>query len=112
MEILFCDEDFQKLILDKRALTRKYGSRMADLIWQRLSEMIAADNLVELKMLPAARLHPLVGNRKGQFSVDLVHPLRLLFEAANDRQSKKPDGTVIWERVTKIRILEIADTHE
>lgn len=112
MEILFCDRDFQTLILDKRGLTRKYGPLMADLILQRLAEMIAADNLEELKKLPGPRLHPLKANRKGQFSVDLVFPRRLIFEAANERQSRRPDETIIWARVTKIRILEITDTHE
>ena len=112
MEITFQDDDFGKMILDKRALVHKYGPRQADLIHQRLAEMIAAENLVELKKLPAARMHPLKSNRIGQFSVDLVHPQRLIFEPANTPSPRKPDGTYLWLKVTQVRIIEIADTHE
>ena len=30
------------------------------------------------------RCHPLKGNRKGQYAMDLVHPYRLIFEQIED----------------------------
>ena len=112
MEFEICDRELKKIFLDKRALVHAYGTEQADLILMRLAEIYAVDNFEILKKVPGPRLHPLTGNRKGQFSVDLLFPYRLIIEPANDNQSKKPDGTIVWKRVTKVRILEIANTHE
>ncbi len=51
------------------------------------------------------------GNRKGQLSLDLKHPYRLLFEPAVDPVPLKPDGGLDWGQVTAVRIVEIKDTH-
>jgi proteic killer suppression protein len=58
------------------------------------------------------RCHELTGNRAGTLSLDLVHPYRLIFEPADEPVPRKPDGGLDWKRVTRIRILEVADTHE
>lgn len=79
---------------------------------QRLSELHAAETLSDIRRLPPPRCHELRGNRKGQLSVDLAHPYRLVFEPAGNPPPKKEDGGLDWTRVTGIRILEVADTHE
>lgn len=112
MEFEICDRELRKIFLDKRALVQAYGTQQADLILQRLAEIYAVDNFEMLKKLPGPRLHPLTNNRKGQYSVDLLFPYRLIIEPANDKQSKRPDGSIVWRKVTKVRILEIANTHE
>jgi len=61
--------------------------------------------------LPAARCHELTADRKGQISVDLQHPYRLLFIPANVPLPRKPDGGLDWSAVTEIEIIEITDTH-
>jgi len=58
-----------------------------------------------------ARCHELTGDRKGQLSVDLKHPYRLIFEPNNDPRPSKPDGGLDWAMVSAVRILEITDTH-
>lgn len=78
---------------------------------QRLMELNAASCLADISSLPSARCHPLVGDRKGQISVDLKHPYRLLFIPANDPIPEKVDGGLDWSRVTEIEIIEITDTH-
>ncbi|MFM8320247.1 MAG: type II toxin-antitoxin system RelE/ParE family toxin [Chloroflexota bacterium] len=110
MEFIFKNKDLEKIFLDKRALTHKYGPRMADLFHQRLAEIVAFENLEQLKSLPAPRLHALKGNRKGQFSLDLVHPLRLIIESAVNLPLKTAAAN--WSKITKVYIIEIADTHE
>ncbi|MBI5098423.1 MAG: killer suppression protein [Nitrospirae bacterium] len=62
--------------------------------------------------LPQARCHELKGNRKGQLSVDLDHPYRLIFEPANNPIPEKSDGGLEWNNVTKVRIIGMEDTHE
>jgi proteic killer suppression protein len=43
--------------------------------------------------------------------VDVKHPYRLLILPDHDETPRKPDGGLDWKRVTKVKILEIKDTH-
>ena len=81
----------------------KFGDQNAHLIIKRIGELQVASTLDE--MPPAARPHPLSGNHKGQYAVDLKQPFRLIFspidpEDPNDRRTIKA-----------ICILEITDYH-
>ena len=76
-----------------------------------MMELKAAENLSDISRLPPARCHELSGKRKGQFSVDLEHPYRLLFIVDNNPSPKREDGGLDWNGVTKIKVIEIADTH-
>lgn len=88
-----------------------WGEQMARKIAQRLSEMQRAISLAELALLPAARCHEPKGDRKGQLSVDLTHPFRMLFVAAHDPLPLKEDGGLDWSGVTAVEIVGIDDTH-
>ncbi len=83
---------------------------MANLIRRRLDDIDAAANLEEIRNL--GRCHELHGNRKGQFSVDLVHPQRLIFIPADEPPPKHPDGGFNWSQIKSILILGIHDTHD
>lgn len=72
-------------------------------------ELGAADNLSMLP--PAARCHPLGGDRKGQYAVDLKHPYRLVIEPLCDNLPFKEDGSLDIARVTGIIIIDIVDYH-
>ncbi|HEY5750014.1 MAG TPA: hypothetical protein VIU12_28295 [Chryseolinea sp.] len=74
-------------------------------------ELKAAENLHQIFRVPPPRCHELNGDRKGQLSVDLDHPYRLIFIPANEPVPRKEDGGLDWQQVTEIEILEIADTH-
>ena len=45
-------------------------------------------------------------------SVDLDHPYRLLFVPGHDPVPELPSGGVDLRAVTKVIVIEIADTHE
>jgi proteic killer suppression protein len=111
MEVIFKDPHIEELIRDQRMLVQKYGAFVAKQVQQRVAEILACYHLLMLKELPNG-LHPLKRKRKGQFAVDLGHAYRLVFEPANQPISRRPDGTIIWERVNMIRILEIVDYHD
>ncbi|WP_435051706.1 type II toxin-antitoxin system RelE/ParE family toxin [Desulfolithobacter dissulfuricans] len=84
---------------------------MARKLQQRLMELKAASTLDDISRLPPARCHELTGNRKGQLSVDLEHPYRLLFVPAHNPLPTKEDGGVDWASITEIEIIGIVDTH-
>lgn len=84
---------------------------MARKLQQRLMELHAAESLAEISHLPPPRCHELSGSKAGQFSIDLVHPYRLLFIPADDPVPLDDDGGIDREQVTEIEIIEIEDTH-
>ena len=112
MVIIFKTTKLKKECNNENLLVKRFGARRANLLKRRLNELQAALSLDVLRSLPQARCHELKGNRKGQVSVDLDHPYRLIFEPADNPLPKKPDGGLDWNKVTKVRIIGVEDTHE
>lgn len=92
-------------------MEKKLGHKNAGKLKQRLMELGAADTLADIPHLPPARCHELKGKGAGIFSVDLEHPYRLLFIAADDTIPLLADGGIDKKQVKKIEIIEIKDTH-
>ena len=84
-------------------LKGKFGDQNARKMVQRMNELQAAPTLDD--MPPAARTHPLTGDRKGQYAVDLKHPYRLIFKP-EDAENPTDRRTI-----KSICILEIIDYH-
>ncbi len=112
MVIVFTNTKLQKECNEAKLLVKKHGPIRAKLLQKRLTELRAAVVLEDIFRMPQARCHELRGNRKGQLSVDLDHPYRLIFESADEPVPTKPDGGLDWTLVKTIRILGIEDTHE
>lgn len=111
MNVYFKNKKLQKICNISKKANGELGPINAKKLQQRLMELNAAVNLADLSRLPPTRCHELVGDRIGQLSVDLRHPLRLIFIPANDPVPQKDTGGLDWSRVTEIEIIEIADTH-
>jgi plasmid maintenance system killer protein len=112
VDIIFKNHKLQKEFNDERALRRGRGDRQAGLIMQRLIELQAAESLEVMRSIPRARCHELVGNRKGEVSVDLNYPYRLIFEADHNPLPTRLEVGLDWKQVTRIKILGVDDTHE
>lgn len=84
---------------------------MAIKLQQRMMELSAVDTLGDISHLPPPRCHELTGKRTEQFSVDLVHPYRLIFIPADDPIPRTREGKIDIDRVCAIEIIEIKDTH-
>jgi toxin HigB-1 len=83
---------------DAEVATKKYGAEMARKIHQRIDEIRAATSVEMLVQFRIGRCHPLTGDRKGQYAMDLPHPYRLVFEKRNGK-------------LVAVEILEIVDYH-
>jgi plasmid maintenance system killer protein len=94
-----------------KLLVKTQGEARAKLIRRRLDAMRAAVVLDELRNTPG-RLHELKGDRKGQLSLDLDGPYRLLFVANHNPVPARPEGGIDWTRITAVTILGVEDTHE
>jgi len=111
VRISFEKKKLQAICNSEKSMQQAYGKDMAAKLALRLADLRAAANLVEMSHLPPARCHLLTGNRKGQFSVDLVHPYRLIFIPDHDPIPLDAQGGIDRQAVTEIVIVEIADTH-
>ena len=92
-------------------MQKELGPQGAQKLKQRMAELKAAQILADVSHLPPSRLHELTGQQKGQFSVDLQHPFRLLLIPADDSIPRRVDGGIDLNSVHSVEIVDIADTH-
>ena len=105
MEVSFRTTKLAKQVTSDKELCRKFGTDNAYKIRQRLNELEAAASLEDIKKLPQTRLHPLTGNREGQFSVDVKQPYRLIFTPQGEFDLKR------YETVKKIEIVLLSENY-
>ena len=114
MDISFKSTKLEKEFNEGKRLEKVHGVIRAKKIGIRLAEFRAASSLYDFwppKTGPG-RCHELTGERKGQLSVDLDHPYRLILIPNHKPIPRKPDGGLDWKQVTAIMIIGIEDTHE
>ena len=94
-------------------MVQSYGVINAKKLGILLQQFRAAPNLgiFAPPMSPPHRCHELKGNRKGQLSVDLADPYRLIFTPNHNPLPIRSEGGLEWGKVTNIEIVEIEDTH-
>lgn len=80
MEITYKNKRIAKVCTCFEVAMKQYNRDMAIKIHRRVGEIISADTVELMIEHQIGRCHPLTGNRKGQYALDLVHPFRLIFE--------------------------------
>lgn len=113
MHITFSTKKLRKQLNEKETMVKIHGELRAKKLKLALATLDAAPNLGALAppMSPPHRCHELIGNRKGQLTVDLDHPFRLLFRADHSPLPLRAEGGLDWSKVTAIEIIGIEDTH-
>jgi len=111
VDIEYKNEKLRKTCNESKVAIREYGAENANKLRRRLDDVRAASSLEIMRNLPG-RCHELKGDRKGQLTLDLKHPLRLVFEACGPDVKNKEDGGLDWSSVKAVRIIGIEDTHE
>jgi len=114
LDISFKSNKLMKEFNEERRLKKAHGDLRAAKIKIRMKALRAASTLYDFwpPYKGPERCHELTGDRKGQLSVDLDHPYRLIFEPSNEPVPLKSDGGLDWNQVTEIIIIGIEDTHE
>ena len=110
MEILFATASLRRDCSDAKRRRRRWGES-GERLGRRLDDLQAAPNLAAVLPPMPGRLHALVKDRAGQFSMDLKHPYRLILEPADDPIPPMPDGGIDLGRVTAMRVIGVEDTH-
>jgi proteic killer suppression protein len=110
MDITFASSKLEKIFNAERLLKKEYGEN-GRVIMRRMILLRAAKNLAEIPSVKPERCHPLKGNRKGQYAVDLKHPYRLVFNIQNNPIPLLDDDGVDLAKVDAIKILSVEDYH-
>ncbi len=109
MDIAFLNNDLEALCLDERMQKRKLGAIGAKRLRARLADLDAVTRVSELV---AGRPHPLIGDRRGEFALDLDGGRRLVFEPVDASLATRDDDSIDWARVTRVRITYIGNYHD
>lgn len=107
MELHFKNNKIKKNCEDPRKAQKEYGLRIGNVLTQRVGELRAAANLLDIKHIPAARLHKLEGTRADEYAVDLVHPFRLVFSPVLEETENIHE----LGNINIVRIEEVTDYH-
>jgi plasmid maintenance system killer protein len=110
METTFKSKKLKRICNSERELQKAYGVICAGKIRRRLDDLQASRNLEDMRSLPG-RCHELVGNKKGQLSLDVEQPYRLIFEPTNEDIKYKDVGGLDWLSVTAVKIIGLENTH-
>ena len=78
MQIEYKNSRIKKVCTDAYEAEKKHGKEMAEKIHMRIEQISAALSVEMMIQYRIGRCHPLKGNRKNQYAVDLVHPYRLI----------------------------------
>lgn len=93
MDIDYTPKKLAKTFADEKSILKAYGDR-AKKIMQRHGELQVATSLDVMSKIPAARLHPLKGNKSGYWAVDIYKNWRICFEINQKPLPTLPDGGV------------------
>lgn len=112
MEVEFDATKLAKKCATEKSRAKAFGQERGKRLGRRLSALLAAANLGDLKGAPG-RLHALKGNLAGKLSLDLDGPYRLIFEPVVESEDDVDcSNPAEWGKITRVRILSIEDTHE
>ena len=111
MQVTCDDRILRKQLANPAKAVRELGPVGAKRLLSRVADLQALPMLAAATHLPG-RLHALVGDRAGQFSLDLDHPFRLLFVPDHDPLPTLATGGLDRSAVTRVRLIGIVDTHD
>jgi toxin HigB-1 len=111
MNLTFRDKKFAKIVNDYRKLKTQHGDQRAKLITLRLSAMIDAQNLDDLRYVPGS-FHELIGDRKGQWSCSLDGAYRLIMTPHESPIPQDENGSYIWVQIMGVEVIEIINYHK
>ncbi|MBI2172364.1 MAG: type II toxin-antitoxin system RelE/ParE family toxin [Chloroflexi bacterium] len=87
MKVRFADRQLERCFLDGGLANRTWGESVGQRFVQRVKVLQASSKFEDLFEARTLRLHPLTGNRSGQWALKLIGRWRLIFRLSEDRQT-------------------------
>ena len=111
MQITFATRKLQKLCTSGKVFKGELNKAQMKKLQQRLMEIRAAHSLSDLYKIKTLHCHQLIGDREGQFAINLDESVRIVFILADDPIPRLMDGGMDRENVKEIEIISIGDYH-
>ncbi len=83
MQVQFATRKLERCFRESELGLREWGERVARAYVQRINTLYAAKDMRDLFALQALQLHPLKGERKGQYAIRLGDRERLIVTFAD-----------------------------
>ena len=110
MEVTYKNKQLQKCAEDETYSVRKLGPVRSEKYLQRIGDLMDATTLEDVRNLPG-NYHELSANRKGQRTVSLDGPYRLIFVPHEDPIPVDENGKYVWIEIKGVEIEEIENYH-
>lgn len=110
MIVVFRTKKLDKQCNNETERQKAFGTERAKKIGLRLDQIRFSECLKDFIQVHP-RCHPLKGDRQGQWSADLDHPYRLIFDIADEPIPREEQGGIDTSQVHAVKIIEVADTH-
>lgn len=79
MQVEFRTKKLEKQYRESKQAIREYGEAVAKRYVQRINAIKYAKSIEEVRKLPGFDCHLLKGDREGEWSVNLINRMRLIF---------------------------------
>lgn len=116
MNILYKDKNIEKQCKDYKIAIKKYNKLVAEKLHGVINFIEDADNLMDVKSIPNYRLHPLKGDKKGEYAIDLGKKLgfRLIIVPLDPKGERwdTTDETTIYNSTSIIIAMEVTNHYE
>lgn len=84
MEVAFRTRQLQRAFVESKLAARLWGDAVARKYVTRVVTLQSARDFMEVRRLVSLRVHPLRGEREGQWAVDLTARYRLIVRPSRD----------------------------
>ncbi|MBS7009097.1 type II toxin-antitoxin system RelE/ParE family toxin [Anaerostipes sp.] len=116
MKIYYDNKNIQKLCNDYRHAQIKLGKNVADKLHKTLQFIDASVFLMDIKNMKTFRLHPLRGDRKGTYAIDLGKRtgfrLILIPVGPDGNEWTTENDIVIYNSTVTVILLEVSKHYE
>lgn len=85
MIVVFRTRKLEREYVESREAIRAYGKETARRYIERINIIKKAADIEQLERLPGLKCHPLIGNKKGKWSMTLVGRMRLIFALSGEQ---------------------------
>ncbi len=104
MEIQYASKKQERILADPRLIKKYYGKDASKLLI-RLSELSAANNLLEIPEVPPPRRHKLSGEWENCWGIDYSKNFRIIIRPIGDYDISDISS------ITSIQIIDLIDYH-
>lgn len=103
MKISYKTNKFEKICKDFSASQKAYGKQIAIKLQQRINELQASNTFSDAFQIKSMYLHPLHGDREGEYAITLTGNWRLIVTPCGDK--------IEIEKIEEVRLDEVTDYH-